>query len=435
MTVVWVLHMFLAVLVGHVASNPCGDALTGSSGFLTSKNFPGDFSQYEDCAWNITVPAGHIIKLTFLNFTLEPNQNTDCTSASGARLSITNVASNDNNSPFQLCGQKVPAPVYSVGNFIQVRLISGNNVFSGFNASYEAITENDICPAPGAVAKLNETGVITSPFYPRRYPKNKDCNWQITAKKGSHVKLEFDNMDISGGINCGTLDFLDIQNGYTSDGSATGKHCKDPGVIYSVLDSLKVRFFSDGANVMATAGFKATYTLLNFTPPVCPKEAIPLTGNGTFSSPSYPNKYLSERFCAWNITVPEGKRVKFVFTDFRLGFCSSPCSSQYCTYVEMYDGASESSPYLGRFCYNSAQKEVISSGNKMLVKFHGGAFREPGFEAQYSETSDTPSPTVVKPTTPPTTTTAKPPTTTGAIVTATVLSVSLPILAASIFWL
>ena len=56
---------------------------------------------------------------------------------------ITNVASDDDAQEFKLCGQKIPAPVYSVGNFIQVRLIFGNNVFSGFNASYEAIFEND----------------------------------------------------------------------------------------------------------------------------------------------------------------------------------------------------------------------------------------------------------------------------------------------------
>ena len=56
---------------------------------------------------------------------------------------ITNVASDDNARQFKLCGQKIPPPVYSVGNNIQVRLVSGNNVFSGFNASYEAIFEND----------------------------------------------------------------------------------------------------------------------------------------------------------------------------------------------------------------------------------------------------------------------------------------------------
>ena len=122
----------------------CGDALTGSSGFLTSENFPYNFVKNKDCAWSITVPANRIIKLSFLNFTLEPNQATDCRNTiGGARVFITNVASNDNDPQFKLCGQAIPAPVYSVGNFIQVRLLSANNVFSGFNASYEAISEND----------------------------------------------------------------------------------------------------------------------------------------------------------------------------------------------------------------------------------------------------------------------------------------------------
>jgi len=121
----------------------CGEALSGSIGFLTSVGFPGNFNQNDDCAWNITVPVGQIIRLTFHSFTLEPNQNTDCTNSQGARVFITNVASNDGRSPFKLCGQNIPNPVYSVGNAIQVRLLSLNNVFSGFNLTYEAISPQD----------------------------------------------------------------------------------------------------------------------------------------------------------------------------------------------------------------------------------------------------------------------------------------------------
>ena len=122
----------------------CGDALTGSSGFLTSKNFPKNFPKIPDCAWNITVPVGHIIRLTFLNFTLEPNEDTDCSnSLGGARVFITNVASDDGVPKFKLCGQKIPNPVYSVGNFVQVSLLTVNNVFSGFNLTYEAISPQD----------------------------------------------------------------------------------------------------------------------------------------------------------------------------------------------------------------------------------------------------------------------------------------------------
>ena len=122
----------------------CGDALNGTSGFLTSENFPSTFPQNTDCAWTITVPVEHIIRLTFHNFTLEPNEATDCRgSKGGARVFITNVASDDGAQVFKLCGQNIPDPVYSVGNFVQVRLLSLNNVFSGFNLTYEAISPQD----------------------------------------------------------------------------------------------------------------------------------------------------------------------------------------------------------------------------------------------------------------------------------------------------
>ena len=122
----------------------CGDALVGSSGFLTSTNFPNDFPKIPNCAWNITVPVGQIIRLTFHNFTLEPDEKTDCTgSLGGARLLITNVASDDGAQEFKLCGQEIPNPVYSVGNFVQVSLRTLNNAFSGFNLTYEAISPQD----------------------------------------------------------------------------------------------------------------------------------------------------------------------------------------------------------------------------------------------------------------------------------------------------
>ena len=89
------------------------------------------------------MPSGYTIEVTFLNFTLGPNQKSDCSEpAPGARVTITNVASNDERQPFQLCGQSIPQPVYSKGNFMQVTLTTPANVYSGFNASYRAIAAN-----------------------------------------------------------------------------------------------------------------------------------------------------------------------------------------------------------------------------------------------------------------------------------------------------
>ena len=124
------------------------------------------------------------------------------------------------------------------------------------------------------MAQLNETsGVITSPFFPRRYPNNQDCNWQITANKGNRVKLVIDkSMDIFECFLCSSCDSLKIQNAYKDNGAASGTICGKPNpkkdlIYYSVLESLKLQFISDAANEMQSVGFKATYTLLNVTPP------------------------------------------------------------------------------------------------------------------------------------------------------------------------
>ena len=78
-----------------------------------------------------------------MKFTLVAGENDDCAgvAADSARVFITNVASHGGKpNDFKICGQKLPPPVYSKENFIQVRFESRNgSVNKGFNATFEAI--------------------------------------------------------------------------------------------------------------------------------------------------------------------------------------------------------------------------------------------------------------------------------------------------------
>ena len=114
---------------------------------------------------------------------------------------------------------------------------------------------------------LNETsGVITSPFYPRNYPDNQECRWQITASKGKRVVMIIDYLYTqSCGQTC-TCDYLEVQNGLSSDGYNDARRCGDDGVrYYSIFDSLTVLFVSDGSQSKWYRGFKATYIQVNHT--------------------------------------------------------------------------------------------------------------------------------------------------------------------------
>ena len=123
-----------------VAACTSSEHLNEFSGFFSTPNFPRNYPQYSKCTWNITVPSGYIIKLSFLYFRLEPHQYTPCYDASEARVTVTNVASDDGYQPFMLCGQSLPSPVYSVGNSVQVIFTSLSSQYPGFNATYTAIT-------------------------------------------------------------------------------------------------------------------------------------------------------------------------------------------------------------------------------------------------------------------------------------------------------
>ena len=96
------------------------------------------------------------------------------------------------------------------------------------------------------------------------------------------------------------------------------------------------------------------------------------------------SNYPAFRYCSWIITAePSERLVKLLFTELALGSCEFGCSSDNCTYVELYDGSSANSSSLGRFCNGSVLREVFSSGNKMFVKFYSSSSLDRGFQAQY----------------------------------------------------
>ena len=123
------------------------EVINGTSGLFSSFNYSAETPRNSICFWNITVPEGFVVKITFHAFSLSPaDKNTDCTNAQGARLRISDVASTEQaRDPFELCGQSIPSPVYTSTNTIQVRLKTpAQQGVTGFNASYEAISP-DMC--------------------------------------------------------------------------------------------------------------------------------------------------------------------------------------------------------------------------------------------------------------------------------------------------
>ena len=121
------------------------------------------------------------------------------------------------------------------------------------------------------MATLNKTsGVLTSPNYPMRYPFNQKCSWKITANEGERIVLVIEDLHIRDcGSSC-TCDYLEIQNGSSSDGISGRRRCrsdKDSGIVYhSAKDVLRVTFVSGNSTYWGWGygGFKATYIKVKY---------------------------------------------------------------------------------------------------------------------------------------------------------------------------
>ena len=55
-------------LLTNVVSYQCGGRLTGKSGEFTSPNYPRYYPYNVECNWEITVPKGNKVRLTFNSF-------------------------------------------------------------------------------------------------------------------------------------------------------------------------------------------------------------------------------------------------------------------------------------------------------------------------------------------------------------------------------
>ena len=99
------------------------------------------------------------------------------------------------------------------------------------------------------------------------------------ACKGERILLFIEDIYIRKcGSSC-TCDYLEIQNGSSSDGISGRRRCryyKDRGIVYhSVRDVLRVTFVSDSGTYRRYRGFKATYIKVKYNATNTGKLIVP----------------------------------------------------------------------------------------------------------------------------------------------------------------
>lgn len=117
----------------------CGGHLHGTSGELTSPNFPKEYFHNSKCIWTITVPEGKSVQLRFLEFKVEGDTNRH--RCPHDHLSIWNGS--DSSAPLigKFCNSNPPPPIIcSSGNALRLKFHSDDALaWTGFHLSYQAV--------------------------------------------------------------------------------------------------------------------------------------------------------------------------------------------------------------------------------------------------------------------------------------------------------
>lgn len=204
------------------------------------------------------------------------------------------------------CANKHPNLIRSQGSYLLVQYTQEDNPTGGggFKMNYE--------PAVDGCGGIFHDSIkaVESPGYPKNYPNNAECLWEIHLADGYTIHLKSDDrFHLEDSDNC-SKDFLEAWDWVDDKWVSLGKRCGRQTPMYnSTTNKLKILFRSD--NNTSFQGFKLTWTV---------------SCGGVFKadhikrylvSPGYPEGYSNNLACQYNI-ISDNKFMYITFEDFLL---------------------------------------------------------------------------------------------------------------------
>ncbi|XP_030376137.1 dorsal-ventral patterning protein tolloid [Scaptodrosophila lebanonensis] len=402
-----------------------------TEGRLESPNYPLDYLPNKECVWKITVPKGYQVALKFQSFEVENHDSCvydyvevrDGPEQDAALIGVfcgykppPNMKSSGNSMYVKFVSDtSVQKAGFSAIFMKEVDECETQNhgcehecinTLGGYECSchigYELHSDKKHCEdACGGVIEY-PNGTITSPSFPDMYPVLKECIWEIVAPPKHKISLNFTHFDLEGTSHqqsdCG-YDSVTIYSKLTENRlKRIGTFCGSaiPPTATSESNALRVEFHSDKS--IQRSGFAAVFFTDIDECAVnnggCQHECRNTIGSyicfchngyslhenghdckegeckyeisasfGTIYSPNYPDSYPPNADCVWHFSTTPGHRIKLIFNEFNVE------SHQECTYdnVAVYDGESEASSILGRFCGDKIPYPISSTTNQLYM--------------------------------------------------------------------
>ncbi|XP_013797015.2 cubilin [Apteryx mantelli] len=318
----------------------CGGIFNGSVGIISSPaHSVVDYHNNMNCSYHLTVGNGKVMALKFNSFWLEM-------SPSCYKDYVAVYDGSGTHAPLlgKFCGSELPPNIKSSSNNL---FLVFKTDFSGAARGWKASFRETLGPQHGCGGYLtNSAYSFGSPVsnMNRRYEKNLECIWIITAPENKLINLTFTSfaLEAQSARTC-RYDYVKLYDGDNENASLVGTYCGSmvPAPFLSTSNFLTVKFITD--NSVEREGFNATYTTVDR---LCGGTYNATSTFLTATSPNFPNEYPPFTHCMWIIDAPPQQQVRLVVEAFHL-HSNQDCSQNY---LELQDSPMHSQGSAHRFC-------------------------------------------------------------------------------------
>ncbi|XP_026326618.1 cubilin homolog [Hyposmocoma kahamanoa] len=356
----------------------CQQNIIGDSGVIKSPGYPFTYPENRMCEYVIGTTIGKAIQLTFQDFDIEDNRRFDCQYDS---LEIRDGVNSNATLLGRFCGgtEHTPPVQTSTHNYMYLKFTSDMSVSgTGFYANYTTI--NTEC---GGIYR-EPTGLINHPSEQAMYNNDQTCTWLLIAPEGMHIKLTWNRFELEIMPSCGA-DYLEVlELDENNESRSLGKYCgtNTPPAWTTSSNNLMIKFVSDSSS--RHAGFSVSYTFLNDRSHC---GGMYTKAHGFIYSPGWPKHYQSSRDCIWTIMAPKGQQIMLNITQFDL---ERPIRNKcnFGDYLQIRNGATETSPIIGTYCGSFQWKKVVSHSNTLYLHFHSDSYiGGNGFKIEWDSTA------------------------------------------------
>lgn len=329
---------------------------------ITSPYYPDRYLDGLSCNWLITTDdALEVVKLKVLDSELE--NSTVCSK------DVVHVYDGGTpRSPLlgSWCNGDTPEFI-STGRKMYITFSTDEKAhFRGFKAKFISEQKGVNCSGVTELTAYSKIQYLTTPNYPHFYTSHLSCSWLIkSGSRSGKLYLDVRDSDIEYSVGC-MKDYAELYLGTDRKADIFSRWCGGTRrKFYTYHASLFIHFHSDAS--LTGRGFQLSYYM--GSPSAACREKTSLTAVRhewqDFSSPFYPTVYEGNLSCWWSVAAYRSSDiVELQVLDFEVE------DSPGCVYdsVQIYDGTTESSPTLDKWCGNRRPSFVSTSSN-LLIRF------------------------------------------------------------------